>query len=201
MRIKALFLYLAWLGYQPNLSAQVVADRDTKTPIAYVQIGSSDLTPQGEITNDDGRFNILPFGQADSLWFRHVAYQSFTITAQGLQPTDTIWLMPREVTLPGVAIYGLTPTALMERVIERLDANHQVGPVLYGVRMYEGKYTEDPVRKLHIIWEHEAQIYEKANGKALLDVSQMQTRVKTFSRPADRYLKNAILMHGGVVSV
>jgi len=196
MRIKTLPLYLIWILYQPNLVAQVVADRDTNSPIAYVQISSSDLLHQGELSNDDGRFDLRPFGQADSLRLRHVAYQSRTIAARALQPADTIWLTPREVTLPDVAIYGLTPTALMERVIERLDANHQVGPVLYGVRMYEGKYTEDSVRKLHILWEHEAQIYEKANGDGLLSVSQMQTRVKTFSRPAERYLRSAVLLHG-----
>jgi hypothetical protein len=196
MRIKTLPLYLVWLIYQTNLFAQIVMDLDTRLPIAYVRINSSDLPHQGEFTNEDGRVNVLPFGKGDSLWFRHIAYQPQTIAAQALQPTDTIWLTPREVTLPEVAIYGLTPKALLERVIDRLDSNHQVGPVLYGVRVYEAHYTQDSARTLHMLREHDAQIYEKANGRALLAFQQTQSRVRTFSRPAERYLKSAMLLHG-----
>lgn len=120
--------FFSHLSFSQSPFKGTVRDAETKEPLPFTNIGVIGKY-KGTVSNVEGNFtlgskNILP---TDTVAFTHVGYQTFKIVAEKLRTLTEIELNTSALELKTVHVLSdtLTTEGIVQRVLEKYDANYQ----------------------------------------------------------------------------
>lgn len=90
--ILAFFLIINHSFGQVKCSAKLI-DKDSKTAIAYVNIGILNTT-LGTVSNEEGQFELNAPSKNDSLMFSSIGYENLILSIDKILQKDSIFLQP-----------------------------------------------------------------------------------------------------------
>jgi hypothetical protein len=123
MKIKLLFLFIlfpAFVFSQTKIRGKVF-DKETQKPVSDVIIHSGSRI---SVTNDKGEYDF-EINQSETVYFRHLSYNSFKIQSDSLHNGDIAYLTPSVNELDEVVISPNRNKYLLNKAIDNLFANFQ----------------------------------------------------------------------------
>ncbi|MCF6240620.1 MAG: carboxypeptidase-like regulatory domain-containing protein [Bacteroidales bacterium] len=183
--IFILFLIAEFLIAQQTIN-KIVIDKKTGKPILFAHVYKQDNLLTGTVTNSDGRFVLKSLKKNDVLIVSHLSYVRYENSLYNIT-SDTIFLIPKIEKLNEVIVKGLTPYSIMTHVIDNLQKNHLIEPVMYQMYGRIAIHNKDK-SELHILSEQVTNVYYKKLGKHPF-AQIIRLRIKPFSEIGKRYFK------------
>lgn len=165
---------------------KTLIDHDSHTPIQGAHIYINNYLKIGTITNKDGLFVLNKLNESDIVCISHVSYVPIKQVVGSLK-SDTIFLKKRMTNLDEIIVHRMTGVELLKCVIDSLESNHSIEPILYNtyVRslMFEQDYSE-----LHVLSEYDMNVYQKKDHNSEFRI--IKTRASSFSNAGKKYFKD-----------
>jgi hypothetical protein len=170
--------------------SKTVIDGESGTPVVNAHVYMLDALRTGTVTNRDGVFILKSVADSSVVKISHIAYVDF-IKPVSKMSSDTIVLKPKSNKLEEVVVRprGSMPTGrvLINNVIDSLERNHFVEPVMYQVYIRVSEFEQD-YSELHVLSEYVFNVYQNERSKS--EIQMLKTRAKPFSKAGRRYFKD-----------
>ncbi len=185
--IIILFLFLnSFICIAQETIEKTVIDKETGKPILFAHVFKQSDLLTGTITNANGKFVLKSIKKGDTIKISHLAYFQYENTLKNII-SDTIYLLPKTIKLNEVIVHGLSPHSIMKNVINNLEKNHLIEPVMYQIYGRFSIHNKDK-SQLHILSEQVTNVYYKKLGKHPF-AQIIKLRIKPFSKIGKKYFK------------
>jgi hypothetical protein len=116
----------------------IVQDKQTKEPLAFVNLISSD-GHYGTTTDIDGKFAFVLPVKTDSIRFSYLGYETLYVSTQKLKGPKTIYLKSREYDLSEYEVFpGINPAyRIISNVVQHRDLNNPQKLKSYAYTTYD----------------------------------------------------------------
>ncbi|MFO7939209.1 MAG: carboxypeptidase-like regulatory domain-containing protein [Bacteroidales bacterium] len=177
------------LSAQETITKTVI-DGETGNSVVNAHVYMLDALRTGTVTNRDGVFTLKSVADSSVLKISHIAYVDF-IKPVSKMSSDTIVLKTKSNNLEEVVVRPrgsmLTGRALINNVIDSLERNHYVEPVMYQVYVRVSEFEQD-YSELHVLSEYVFDVYQDKRSKS--EIQMLKTRAKPFSKAGRKYFKD-----------
>ncbi|MGM0551873.1 MAG: carboxypeptidase-like regulatory domain-containing protein [Bacteroidota bacterium] len=177
------------LSAQETITKTVI-DGETGNSVVNAHVYMLDALRTGTVTNRDGVFTLKSVADSSVLKISHIAYVDF-IKPVSKMSSDTIVLKTKSNNLEEVVVRPrgsmLTGRALINNVIDSLERNHYVEPIMYQVYVRVSEFEQD-YSELHVLSEYVFDVYQDKRSKS--EIQMLKTRAKPFSKAGRKYFKD-----------